>query len=155
MDLYELIARDHRKIEALFDACERAGALERPQDFAQLANQVFVHATAEERAFYARLRGMGERVVEARAEHEQIERKIEECRGVVGDGELFLAKLGELRALIARHVEREEGELFAAARRELDGQEAKIAEQFVRLKDAIAGGATNTASPLDDMLPGA
>jgi hemerythrin superfamily protein len=149
-DIYGMLAADHREVEKLFDDCERCRGPELQQTYAQLANTILVHAKAEERAFYARLTSLGAPMDDAREEHDDVERLIDECRSAVGDEEIFFGKLGALRAAVEQHVEREEGELFAKARELLDEDAARDARDvFAKLKDAIKASVTMGETPVD------
>jgi hypothetical protein len=156
-DIFELLRDDHLRLEELFDACEQAQGQELPQDFALLANAILVHAKAEERTFYARLRGaLGERVDQLKAEHAEAEEMIFGCRASLGDRELFLAHLQDLRDAIQLHVVEEEGRVFDEARRvfgERGDDLGRMATDFVAAKERIRAGVTMPETPIDT-VPG-
>lgn len=155
-DIFELLRDDHLRLEELFDACEQAQGQELPQDFALLANAIIVHAKAEERTFYARLRSLGDRIDQLKSEHREAEEMIVGCRAALGDRELFLAHLQDLRDVVQLHVVEEEGRVFDDARRvfaERGLDLGRMATEFVAAKERIRASVTMPETPIDT-VPG-
>ena len=122
-DAVALLKQDHRTVEELFEAFEKAGGEGRKQKIAQeICLELSVHATIEEEIFYPACEGKIEEdlLKEAYVEHDGA--KVLIAQIMDGDGQsddFFDAKVKVLQEQIEHHVEEEEKRMegmFAQAR---------------------------------------
>lgn len=137
MNLYELLHRDHAKVDSLFGELEKAGESEdsrREQLFSSLYRELDIHSQAEEKFFYSTLKGEEETrelVLESLDEHKDMKTLLRELDAMDKGGAEFMDRLRELREMVRRHVSEEENELFPRARKALEEDEAAgIAEDI-------------------------
>lgn len=119
----EIIKRDHRNIEALFEECEslddRAFETKR-QVVEKITQELKLHTQMEERIFYPRAKEAfieedDKMVEEAFAEHDVAKRLLEELSVTHPEDPQFDAKVKVLNENIAHHVMEEEEELLPKA----------------------------------------
>ncbi len=122
MDAFELLENDHDKVSGIFEQLESSAGQEpaaREKLFAQLKNELTVHAHIEETIFYPALRQADETreiTLEAIEEHQQVKDMLAELEAMpVDDGE-WSDLLTELKDAVEHHVDEEEGEMFLKAR---------------------------------------
>jgi hemerythrin superfamily protein len=114
-DGFQLLERDHRAVEELFDAYEQTG------DDA-IANQIcfelIVHREVEDEALYPRLREFGDKTSELAADaetaHELITNFVGRIQLAAPDERLPLVE--QLWQTVDEHVRHEETEIFPAMR---------------------------------------
>jgi len=127
MDAFELLKNDHAKVSSLFDRIEPAtDATTRRQLFAQLKQELDVHAHIEETILYPALKGAAETrdiTEEAYEEHREVKDLLAELEATPADSEEWGDMILELRENVEHHVEEEEGEMFAKAREVLSEQQ--------------------------------
>jgi iron-sulfur cluster repair protein YtfE (RIC family) len=149
MDAFELLKNDHAKVSALFDRIEPAtDATTRQQLFAQLKQELDIHAHIEETILYPALKGAEETrdiTEEAYEEHQEVKDLLAELEATPADSEEWGDLITELRENVDHHVEEEEGEMFPKAQTVLSEQQindigAKLAaEKQQKQKAATAG----------------
>lgn len=119
MDVFQMLASDHRQAERLF---ERLGAAadadEKRRLFAELEQELDVHAQLEEEIFYPALRhdGADPLLDDSLAEHAGIKRMVSRMNELDADSEGWRANLEELSRAVSHHVHEEETRLFPQAR---------------------------------------
>jgi hemerythrin superfamily protein len=140
-DIYQLLKRDHELVSGILDEIEGTppGEDRRLEDlFARLVRAVEAHSQAEEDVFYGVLEqeeALADRIEDARQEHDDVDEMLEEIDELSPSDPDWMDRIQELRQLIVRHVEEEEGELFARAREILDPAEAsRLGQEFLRAK---------------------
>jgi hemerythrin superfamily protein len=121
MDIYSLIKKDHEEVASLFRRLKAAEGFSETfeQLFAQLREQIELHAYAEERVFYPALQeteGTQELMEEALDDHELIQELLDELATSRIDSETWNEKLEVLEEHIEDHVEEEESDIFDVAR---------------------------------------
>lgn len=150
MNAFTLLKADHEKVagilEKIDETTERA-TKGREELFAQLKNELDVHARIEEEILYPTLEEYEETrdiSLEAYEEHAVVKRLLEELASAPKDDEQWTAKFTVLKENVEHHVEEEEGEMFQKARTVLSedeiealGERLQLAKQ--RQKSAIAG----------------
>jgi hypothetical protein len=123
MDAIELLKRQHRFVEELFDQIEQEGEdeEEKVELVQELADNLAAHAAIEERIFYPAAYGDNTRdlLEEAVEEHLALKRVIADLVQMGPSDDYFDAKIAVLKEQVAHHVEEEEKELFPKVRREL------------------------------------
>ncbi|CAN5250800.1 hypothetical protein BH09PSE1_BH09PSE1_19210 [soil metagenome] len=122
MDAVAMLKADHRKVEQIFEAFEKATSPARKQALAnQACLELKVHTTIEEEIFYPACRGKIEDDLlnEAYVEHDGAKTLINEIEASSPDDDFYDAKVKVLSEEIEHHVEEEEKRsegMFAQAR---------------------------------------
>lgn len=111
MDAIALLKADHRKVEEIFAAFEKATSPAKKQALAhQACLELKVHTVLEEEVFYPACRGQIEEDLlnEAYVEHDSAKLLINEIEAASPDEEFYDAKVKVLSEMIEHHVEEEE-----------------------------------------------
>jgi hemerythrin-like domain-containing protein len=149
MDAFELLKNDHAKVSTLFDRIEPAtDATTRQQLFAQLKQELDLHAHIEETVLYPVLKGMAETrdiTEEGYEEHQEVKDLLAELEETPADSEEWSDMIMELRENVEHHVEEEEGEMFTKAREVLSEQQindigARLSAEKQKQQKAAAAG---------------
>jgi hemerythrin superfamily protein len=144
MNAFTLLKADHKKVAGIFEKLEpttERGVKTREQLFAQLKNELDLHARIEEEIFYPALKEADEThdiVLEGYEEHAVVKRLLSELDELSKDDEIWGAKLKVLQENVEHHVEEEEGEMFSSARKVLSAEEVEALGE--RLEAAKAAG---------------
>lgn len=155
-DAISLLEADHRTVEGLFDAFQRADAndLERKGTLVQRAcEELTMHAMIEEELLYPAARGAlrddkahEDEVDESYVEHFLVKTLIEKFTQLKPGDPGFDATFMVLAENVKHHVEEEEHDLFPALRKtslDLGALGKKIAERKAQLQSKI----TKVAAP--------
>jgi hypothetical protein len=148
-DIYALLKKDHREVEALFARFERAPAGQRAEIFLAIERALTLHAKAEEIAFYQSLeRVLEDEIEHAEDEHEDIEKALKKARRALASASALLEAVAELKETVQHHVKDEETELFPKAKRAMKDAR-RIGAEFMLLKEELKLGfaAQTAASP--------
>lgn len=122
MDAIALLKADHRKVEEIFAAFEKATSKTKKQALAEQAClELKVHTVLEEEVFYPACRGNIEEDLlnEGYVEHDTAKLLINEIEAASADDEFYDSKVKVLSEVIEHHVEEEEKRsegMFAQAR---------------------------------------
>ena len=150
MNAFTLLKEDHQKVSGMFekleDTTERAEKT-RAEVFAQLQQELEIHAHIEETIFYPELKRETETreiTLEGYEEHKDIKAALAEVGATDVTSELWAIRLKVLKELVEHHVEEEEGEMFKSAREVLSREE--IEELGARLQEAKQQKKTMAAS---------
>lgn len=111
MDAIAMLKADHRKVEEIFEAFEKARSRDRKQALAEQAClELKVHTLIEEEIFYPACRGRIEDdlVDEAYVEHDSAKTLINDIEAGGPEDDFYDAKVKVLSELIEHHVEEEE-----------------------------------------------
>lgn len=112
----QLIKRDHKKVEGLFDRFDKAKtASAKKKVCEQVIQELEVHAKLEEEIFYPAVRkhiGEEDMLDEAKQEHQQAKEIIAQLKKIDAEDEEFESKFAELVESVQHHVEEEEGEML-------------------------------------------
>ena len=111
MDAIAMLKADHRKMEEIFAAFEKATSPAKKQALAhQACLELKVHTVLEEEVFYPACRGKIEEDLlnEAYVEHDSAKLLINEIEAASPDDEFYAAKVKVLSEAIEHHVEEEE-----------------------------------------------
>lgn len=139
MNAIELLKKQHRLVEEIFEKIEKDGA-DKNSLFAQLGDNLAAHATIEESLFYpAAFADQTEDMLrEAVEEHLSVKRIITDMLAVGVDDETFDAKVKVLKEQIEHHVEEEEDELFPKVQKVLGKEDlATLGADMKALFDAV------------------
>ncbi|MDT7541613.1 MAG: hypothetical protein QOE33_1517 [Acidobacteriota bacterium] len=129
MDAITLLKNDHEKVSGIFskldETTERAEKT-RTELFAQLKQELDVHAHIEETIFYPAIKNEAETrdiTLEGFEEHHVIKMLLKELAGMPVETEQWTAKLKVLKENVEHHVEEEEGEMFKSTREVLSKEQ--------------------------------
>lgn len=141
MDIREQLRRDHQKALGELDGIARESDAHRSQvRLARLRRAWMIHALAEETVVYRAVEsgGPGHRADERFVEHELVEGLFEKI-GRARHGTLeWQARIKVLRDLMTRHIQSEEGTLFADLDEKLDAEELlEMGRNFVLASDKL------------------
>jgi hemerythrin superfamily protein len=140
VDIYSLIKKDHQEIAHLFRRLKAAEGFSETSEqlFAQLREELELHAHAEERVWYPALReaeGTQELVEEALDDHELVQDLLDELAASRMDDEAWNEKLEVLEERVGDHIEEEEGDIFDVARQLFSvAQAAELAQRWQMAK---------------------
>jgi len=140
MNAFELLKQDHEKVSGIFEKLEpttERGVKTREELFAQLKQELEIHARVEEEIFYPAIKEAKETrdiTLEAYEEHHVVKQLLTELEELPVDDETWGAKLKVLQENVEHHVEEEETEMFSSARDVLSKEE--IEELGTRMEAA-------------------
>jgi hypothetical protein len=149
IDAFELLKADHREAEALFKKYEKAKDADNAELKMKIAKEVcsalLIHMEIEEKIFYPRVRGEvddDDLMNEAVVEHSGAKDLIMQLGSLKADDPMFDAKIKVLSEQIEHHVEEEEEEMFAEARKtDIDfdalGEELFTAKNKLRVQHGL------------------
>jgi hemerythrin superfamily protein len=149
MDAVALLKADHRKVEELFAAFEKASGDGRKRKLAEeICMELTIHTQIEEDVFYPACEGKVEEdlLKEAYVEHDGAKLLIAEIEAGGPDDEFYDAKVKVLSEQIEHHVEDEEKRvegMFAQARKgglDMDALGAEMAAEKERLMAQYKSG---------------
>jgi Hemerythrin HHE cation binding domain len=154
MNAFELLKKDHENVSALFKQIEAGSETNKTGLFAQLKNELDVHAHIEETIFYPVLKATSETreiTLEAYEEHDVVKDLLAELDSYGTPDDEWDAKLTVLKENVEHHVEEEEGEMFDKATdvlsqdqiEQLGGQMAAEKQQLMG-ETSRAGGAAKS-----------
>jgi hypothetical protein len=156
VDGLQLLADDHRTVEALFEKFEAAsGAAAKEKLVKQICTELKVHAQIEEEVYYPAIRGKVEEadLDEAYVEHDSAKLLINELEAAAPDEAYYDAKVKVLSELIEHHVKEEEKQrdnLFQQTRAadiDLVGLGAQLAARKAELMAQAESGGLPPAEP--------
>lgn len=130
MDAIVLLKEDHKVVEKLFKAFEKAGDnahATKQKVVDQLIEELSVHAFIEEQLFYPAARTKvpetEDHVLESLEEHHIVKWVLAELTGMEPTDERFDAKVTVLMENVRHHVEEEEQEWFPEVRKGMGRKE--------------------------------
>ncbi len=128
MNAIDLLERQHREVEELFERFESAGEgahKTRERLCREISDQLAVHSEIEEKLFYpeAKQENTEDLLRESVEEHLSVKRLIAEIIEGGTDDEQFRARMKVLKDQVEHHVEEEEGELFPKVRKACSKEE--------------------------------
>ncbi len=131
MDLWQFIANEHTDIEELFRETFGApdtGEPDRSRMFEQLKLALDRHSRMEEAVFYPALQQYDETrhlIADALDAHHEVREGLKELSQSDENGEDWIERLRELHEEVEAHMREEENEIFRAAQRVVDADEAE------------------------------
>jgi hemerythrin superfamily protein len=136
----QLIRRDHKKVEGLFDKFEQT---KKPETKKRIADQVIqeleIHTKVEEEIFYPAVRkhlGEEDMLEEAKQEHQQAKEIIRELKKLDAEDDQLEEKFSELVESVKHHVEEEEGEMLPKVE-ESDMDLIEIGDEILDRKEEL------------------
>ncbi|MFO6448043.1 hemerythrin domain-containing protein [Erythrobacter sp. NE805] len=148
-DALQLLADDHRTVEALFEKFETTrGAATQQKIVQQICEELTIHCIIEEQVFYPAVREAADddMLDEAQVEHDSAKVLIESLQASTPEDPFYEAKVSVLKEQVEHHVyeeERQRGSIFAQARRsevDLVALGAQMAELKAELKAQAKAG---------------
>ena len=144
MNAFQLLKEDHQKVSGIFQQIEpttERAEKTRTELFAQLKQELDIHARIEETIFYPSIKRAAETreiVLEGFEEHHVIKMLLKELEAMPVDTEEWAAKIKVLKDNVEHHVEEEEGEMFQKARDVLSEDEInRLGEQMEEMKKQL------------------
>ena len=135
----ELLKKDHRKVEQLFQSFEEADGRSRQGIADEAIKAIEVHAKIEETLVYPAIReGTGEEdlVDEANEEHHVVTLLIKELKKMKASAEGYKAKFTVMSELVKHHIEEEEKEMFPEAENaDIDWEE--LGQEAMSIKERM------------------
>ncbi|MBA3820622.1 MAG: hemerythrin domain-containing protein [Deltaproteobacteria bacterium] len=149
MTIFEVLAEQHGRVEALFREVQSALGANKDRvaraRFQELSTTLIACMRTEHAIVYPRfafLAGLDEEVTRAIREHDRIEQAINHLRLGALTPDLYQGALTRLQLLVADHVETEEWILFPVARLRLSTEDArKLADEFRAFQPVAAAAA--------------
>lgn len=142
MDAITLLKDDHKTVEKLFKAFEKAG--ERAQKTKrelvdEMIRELSAHAAIEEQIFYPAVRRRVPEeetaTLEALEEHHVVKWVLAELEGMDADDERFGPKVHVMIEMVRHHVQQEESDLFPTVRSGIGRKELQeIGESLTQAK---------------------
>jgi hemerythrin superfamily protein len=152
----QLIRRDHKKVEGLFDKFERAKTTNaKARVCEQTIQELEIHAKLEEEIFYPAVRkhvGEEELLEEAKQEHEQAKEIMRELKKMRPEDGQFEEKFSELVEGVKHHVEEEEGEMLPKVE-DSDMDLTDIGEQMTERREELIQHSSAGKSTRKPKLP--
>lgn len=139
MDPFQILSKDHRAVEHLFELIEKTDnreAKRREQLFQKVRQELELHTQIEEKVFYPELKrhdGIRQLVGQALEGHREVKEMLREIGAVSAEDDQWSEMINELKMAVEHHVREEEGQIFLAAREELD--ESRIGEIGRRIEE--------------------
>lgn len=121
----QLLKQDHRTVKELFAEYARLeddDGVQKDRLWQQINEELTIHAEIEERLFYPAVRDVKtdeaeDLVNEAVEEHHIVKTLLEEMSGMTAGEDTFDAKMKVLKESVEHHIEEEEKEMFAQAKK--------------------------------------
>jgi hemerythrin-like domain-containing protein len=128
MNAIDLLEKQHREVEELFEEFESAGdgAQKKKERLCQkISDQLAVHAEIEEKLFYpeAKQENTEEILRESVEEHLAMKRLLTDIMEGGVDDEQFVARMKVLKEQVEHHVDEEEKDLFPKVRKSCSKEE--------------------------------
>lgn len=137
MDIYDYLKMDHKKVAHLFKQFEDSQSPLRKHEIADMiAQELTVHADAEQQVFYAYLEKFNESKEEAlhgEKEHQEIKDQITLILKATKYDAAWSKKVLKLKEMVEHHVKDEEGPMFKKAKEVISQEEANILKERVHI----------------------
>lgn len=143
-DALQMLADDHRTVEALFEKYDNArGEAAQQKIVRHICEELTIHAMVEEQVFYPAIRDVVELDLmdEAQVEHDSAKALILSLRQGSPSDEYYDAKVSVLKEQVEHHVyeeERQRGSMFSQVRKadvDLDRLGVQMAQLKLQLKE--------------------
>jgi hemerythrin superfamily protein len=149
MDATTLLKNDHDAVRALFRDFAAAGAdaVSRGTLYRTIRQELQLHSRLEEQVFYpavmrVRAEPAREAVREALEDHHVMDGLLAELDQLEPEDASYSEKMRALQTSVERHIEEEEGAMFAQARIHLtDERLERLGRDMAALKESLGGDA--------------
>ncbi|MBV8773801.1 MAG: hemerythrin domain-containing protein [Deltaproteobacteria bacterium] len=150
MDATELLAKDHEAVRQLFAEFESAESDDSKLDaYEDLRQQLLIHARIEEEIFYPAIREADrakaeKQVKEALTEHQQVKQMLAQLDDMAAEVDAdFAESVKKLAQSVEHHVEEEEKDIFATARKIGNKQLGELGDRLQQRKDELMEAGTD------------
>jgi hypothetical protein len=156
-DALQMLADDHRTVEALFEKYENArGASAQVKIVRQICEELTIHALVEEQVFYPAVRSIVDDSLmdEAQVEHDSAKALIASLQQSEPSDPYYEAKVSVLKEQVEHHVyeeERQRGSMFSQVRKADFDLEA-IGEEMAALKQQLKDQAKSGELPQPEKI---
>ena len=155
VDVTKMLEADHREAEDLFGKIKQSNGAARSSLVDELASALRLHMKVEETIVYPAIArqvdGGAAEVDEAKTEHAEARKALEDVEQLTPDGPGFDAALATLEAGISHHVIEEENEVFPKFRESVDTAELdELGEKVAAAKSSSSSPTTIDVSLADD-----
>lgn len=147
MTIYDELKKDHDQVQEMMTRIEGMSArasTSKIKLFEEMKAALTVHVRAEEKVFYDAIKqekSAHDSVLEGYEEHHVADLLMREISRLPPSDEKWTAKFTVLKENVQHHVEEEEGEIWAKARKILDEAKAQeLGEVFVSEKTKLQVG---------------
>lgn len=141
-DVVELIMKDHREVERLFELL-RTDPASRPGSLPVLTTLLFAHSRAEESEIYPVVAdevGASDHVEHSQEEHVEADELLAKLADTDPESPEFLTALEEVVKAVSHHIEEEEETVLADMREGLTAdRRAELAEAFLTAREQHLG----------------
>lgn len=129
-DIFTRLKQDHDRHREMLDrvAATSGDSKERREGFEKLRIDVSAHANAEEQSLYAEMLSRPDLQDKGRhsvAEHKEAEDYFEDLVDMDFDSSGWLTRFKTLKERLEHHMDEEEDEIFAAAKKDLSAERAQ------------------------------
>jgi hemerythrin-like domain-containing protein len=151
MDAIALLKADHDKVKKLLtelDSTTERGVKTREELFATIKGELTVHEVIEEEIFYPALKEHPKAkdiVLEAYEEHHVVDQVMAELEGLDVSDETWGAKATVMKENVEHHIDEEEREMFAQARKVFD--KAELEQLGTRMEERKASAQRELGVP--------
>jgi hemerythrin-like domain-containing protein len=151
MDAIALLKADHVKVKKLLtelDSTTERGVKTREDLFATIKGELTVHEVIEEEIFYPALKEHPKAkdiVLEAYEENHVVDQVMAELEGLDVSDETWGAKATVMKENVEHHIDEEEREMFAQARKVFD--KAELEQLGTRMEDRKASAQRELGVP--------
>jgi hemerythrin superfamily protein len=160
VDAIQVVKRDHRAVEQLFQQFERAERAEKPAELKRvvqkLVRELSIHAAVEEQILYPALRridaAIEDEVLEALEEHHLVKLTLLELDEMSPEDERYRAKVSVLIESVRHHVKEEEKDLLPRLAKAFAPGDRR--ELGTLLEEAKKGAPTHPHPGAPDTPPG-
>lgn len=156
-DALQMLADDHRTVEALFEKYDNArGEAAQQKIVQQICQELTIHAMVEEQVFYPAIRDVVEddMMDEAQVEHDSAKMLILSLQQGTPSDAYYDAKVSVLKEQVEHHVyeeERQRGSIFAQVRKaEIDL--VALGAQMAELKQQLLAQAKAEGLPRPELV---
>lgn len=144
-NILDMLAEDHKKVKKMFKDFEKAKDDDEAKQMLveTCCAELTIHAQLEEELFYPALRQALDEtdlVDEAEVEHASAKQLISELSSMQPDDDLYDAKFTVLGEYVNHHIEEEEKEIFAKAKKaklDLEAMAEEMEERKMELRDEL------------------
>lgn len=156
-DALQMLADDHRTVEALFEKFESArGEAAQQKIVRQICEELVIHTMVEEQIFYPAIHDVVEMDMmdEAQVEHDSAKALILSLQQGSPSDPFYDAKLSVLKEQVEHHVyeeERQRGSMFSQVRKS-DIDLVKLGAEMAELKDQLKKQAKADGLPRPELV---
>jgi hemerythrin superfamily protein len=156
-DALQMLADDHRSVEALFEKYDNArGEVAQKKIVQQICEELTIHAMVEEQVFYPAIRGAVEddMMDEAQVEHDSAKTLILSLQQGEPSDAYYDAKVSVLKEQVEHHVyeeERQRGSIFSQVRK-ADIDLVALGAEMAELKQKLMAQARAEGLPRPELV---